>query len=334
MSQEVITVESGKINHYLHHVDLREFGARRILSCYIGEFDDTTVILDCGPSILVKNILRYMKRKDISQSSIKYLITSHHHFDHAGGMWKLYEEIKKHNTDVKIVTNHQTKDLLNDYEYHLNRAKSTFGNNIGEMNPIKEDAFKLIEPTKNIADKPHLFEIIDTFKRNGEEVKLSIIKTPGHTPDHQCPLFINNNNEIDFLFLGEAVGTMYHSTELLTLPTSMPIYFKYKEYMETLENLKKLSPFKAGFGHFGVVNGKDNVREIIVEHESFMKEYRAKIIKYYEEKPETQYVVEKITPFLLPRTDLWNGKHPVLTNVILAIVYGMMLDLGYRKIPE
>jgi len=334
MSQEVITVESGKINNYLHHVDLREFGARRILSCYIGEFDDTTVILDCGPSILVKNILRYMKRKDISQSSIKYLITSHHHFDHAGGMWKLYEEIKKHNTDVKIVTNHQTKDLLNDYEYHLNRAKSTFGNNIGEMNPIKEDAFKLIEPTKNIADKPHLFEIIDTFKRNGEEVKLSILKTPGHTPDHQCPLFINKNNEIDFLFLGEAVGTMYHSTELLTLPTSMPIYFKYKEYMETLENLKKLSPFKAGFGHFGVVNGKDNVREIIVEHESFMKEYRAKIIKYYEERPETRYIVEKITPFLVLRTDLMNGKHPVLTNVILAIVYGMMLDLGYRKIPE
>ena len=334
MSQKGITVESGKINDYLHHVDLREFGVSRILSCYIGEFDKSSVILDCGTSLLIKNVLKYLRMKKISLSTIKYLITTHHHFDHAGGMWKLYEEIKKHNPDVKIVTNQQTYELLNDYYSHLNRAKSTFGNSIGDMKSIEEKAFKFIEPIKNFGDKPSLFEIIDTFRVQDKKIKLSVIKTPGHTPDHQCPMFINNNNEIDFLFLGEAVGTMYHSSELLTLPTSMPVYFKYKEYMETLTNLKTLNPLIAGFGHFGVVNGKDNVREIILEHESFMKEYRAKIIKYYEEKPDTRYVVEKITPFLLPRTDLWNGKHPILNNVILAIVYGMMIDLGYRKIAE
>ena len=333
MTQSIITVESGKINDYLHHIDLREFGSRRILTSFIGEFDDFSVILDSGSSLEVKRLIRYAKKNQIPLSSFKYLITTHHHFDHNGGMWKLYEIIKKHNPHVKILTNQKTMELLNDYEYHLNRAKSTFGNYIGEMKPIEKKAFKIIDPTINFGVSPNSIESIDTFQLNGEEIKLSILQTPGHTPDHQCPSFIKDN-EIDFIFFGEAVGTLYHSTKLLTLPTSMPVYFKYKEYMESLKSLKKLSPIPsmAGFGHFGVVNGKKNVYEILLEHESLMKEYRAKIIKYYEEKPETRYVVNKILPFLTPRTDLIGGDHPVLRNIILAIVYGMLLDLGYRTV--
>jgi len=331
MSQKAITVDSGKINRYLHHIDLKEFKVSRILSCYIGEFDDCSVILDCGSSLEINVLLMYLKGNKIPFSSIKYLITTHHHFDHNGGMWKLYEIIKKHNPDVKIVTNLKTKELLNDYFNHLNRAKSTFGDFIGEMKPIEDNAFKIIEPTRNFGDKPNLYEADDIFMVNGEEIKLSILKTPGHTPDHQCPVFIKDN-EIEFIFLGEAVGTMYHSTKLLTLPTSMPVYFRYKEYMETLGNLKNLTPLRAGFGHFGVVNGKENVREIILEHESFMKEYRTKIIKYYEEKPETRHIVKNITSFLINRTNFPSGEHPALKNVILAIVYGMMMDLGYRNV--
>ncbi|MFW9899543.1 MAG: MBL fold metallo-hydrolase [Candidatus Thorarchaeota archaeon] len=331
MTHRIITVETGKINDYLHHIDLKEFGTRRILSSFIGEFDNFSVILDSGSSLEVKRLIKYAKKNQIPFSSFKYLITTHHHFDHNGGMWKLYEFMKKHNPNVKIITNQKTKELLNDYEYHLNRAKSTFGNNIGEMKPIEKSAFNIIEPTINFSSSLNSIEFIDTFSLNGEEIKLSILKTPGHTPDHQCPLFIKDG-EIDFIDFGEAVGTLYHSTKLLTMPTSMPVYFKYIEYMETLEKLKKLRPVKAGFGHFGVVSGKANVREIVFEHESFMKEYRAKIIKYYEQKPETRYVVEKILPFLVHRTDLMGGDNPVLRNIILAIVYGMMVDLGYRKI--
>ena len=95
MEKEIITVESGKITEYLHHVDLREFGTRRVLTCFIAEFDDCNVILDCGSSLEVKNLLRYAKKNKIDLSKMKYLVTTHHHFDHTGGMWKLYDEIKR-----------------------------------------------------------------------------------------------------------------------------------------------------------------------------------------------------------------------------------------------
>ncbi len=331
MTHKAITLDSGKFNEYLHHIDLKEFGTSKILSSFIAEFDDFSLFLDSGSSLEVNHALRYAKKNRIHLSSVKYLITTHHHFDHCGGMWKLYNEIKKYNPNVKILTNNKTKDLLNDYEYHLNRAKRTFGKFIGEMRPIEDEGFKIIKPSTNFNNGLKSFDIIDKFNINGLEIKLAILNTPGHTFDHQCPIFIKND-DIDFIFFGEAVGTLYHSSKLITLPTSMPIYFRYKDYMETIENLKKIKPSTAGFGHFGVVHGRDNVRNLLLDNESIMKEFRSDIIKYYQEKPETKYVVKKVFQKMVLRTDLYSGdKHPILQNIILGITYGMMMDLGYRK---
>jgi len=331
MKREVITIESGKINNYLHHVDLRQFGAKRILSSFICEFDDNILFLDCGTSLTTKNLLRYTKKKDIIDlSKVKYLIPSHHHFDHAGGMWLLYEKVKEFNPDVKILTNDTTKELLNNYSDHLARAKRTFGNAIGEMKKIEESAFEIISPIEDFSSDLNSYEILDKFQSNGSEIKMAIIKTPGHTPDHQCPLFIKDN-KIDFIFLGEAAGTLFHSTQFRSTPTSMPVFFNYNDYMKTLKTLQQLNPLRAGFCHFGVINKEENILEFMLDNEKLMIEFRSNIIKYYQENPTTKYVVEKILPMFMNRTDFIGNEHPVLRNIVLAVTYGMMMDLGYRK---
>jgi glyoxylase-like metal-dependent hydrolase (beta-lactamase superfamily II) len=198
------------------------------------------------------------------------------------------------------------------------------------MNPIEENAFQIIEPSINFNSEADELDSIDSFTINGSEVKLGILKTPGHTPDHQCPIFVKDNL-IDFIQLGESVGTIYHTSELITMPTSMPTYYNHEEYMLTLRNLKNLFPTKAGFGHFGVINGKENVRKMLLEHEAFMKDFRKAIIKFYNKKPETRYVLEQIMPMLIPRTDLSIEDNPVFKGIALGIVYGMMMDLGYRN---
>ena len=330
MEQELITTRTTKIYDFLHHVDLRAYGTSKMLSVYIGEFDDCNILFDCGSSLDTKKLLRYCKNNKLSLKSFKYLITSHHHFDHNGGLHQVYKEIKKYNPKVKILTNQKTKELLNDFESHLNRARRTYGNLVGKMECIEENAFQIIKPSERFSADMNELEILDEFQKNGKKIGLVIFNTPGHTPDHQSPALIEDNT-MKFIFWGEAVGTIYHSSKLLTMPTSMPIYYDHDKYMKTLENLKKLKPVKAGFSHFGVVNGESNVREILLEHESFMKEFRERIVKYYSERPETRYVVNKITPFLIKRTDLPVEDNPVFNGIILGIVYGMMIDLGYRK---
>ncbi|TFG16257.1 MAG: MBL fold metallo-hydrolase [Promethearchaeota archaeon] len=327
MPNEAITVKTVKINEYLHHIDLMAYGTSRRLSVYLAEFNNATTLFDCGSSLDAKRVIRYCKKNEISLSSFKYLIPSHHHFDHAGGFWKLYNEIKKHNPNVKILTNQQTMALLNNFEDHLARAKRTYGNLIGTMEKIEESAFQIIEPSTQFnATIPPIAE----FEVNTSKVQLVIYKTPGHTPDHVCPAFIRDG-EIEFIFWGEAAGTIYHASKLITMPTSMPVYYNHYDYMNSLRSLKKLTVQKAGFGHFGVINGYDNVKLILDEHETFLEEFRQKIIDFYAEKPQTKYVFEKILPFLTPRTDLPIDSNPIFKNIALGIVYGMMMDLGYRK---
>jgi len=330
MQQEIITLETGKILDYLYHIDLKAYGIPRMISVYVAVFDDAALLMDCGSSLETKKLLRFIKKLGINLSSFKYLITTHHHFDHNGGLWYLYEILKKYNPQVKILTNQKTKELLNNYESHLSRAKRTYGNLTGSMKPIEDSAFILKEASLNFNQNPSKLDFIGSFSINGAEVKLGLLKTPGHTPDHQCPLFFKNG-EIEFIQFGESVGTIYHSSELVTMPTSMPTYYNHQEYMATLKNLKNLSPLKAGFNHFGVINGKENIKQLLLEHESFMNLFREKINTYYKEKPETRYVLEKITPLLLPRTDLSIEENPVFSGIALGIVYGMLMDLGYRK---
>ena len=330
MVENFITIETGKINDYIYHIDVRAYGAPRMLSVFVAQFDDSSVLIDCGSSLDTKKLIRFLKKLKIDLSSFKYLTTTHHHFDHNGGLWQLYEILKDYNPEVKILTNKKTKELLNDYEEHLARGKRTYGNLIGAMKPIEESAFQIVEPSKNFNSEANKLDFIDSFTVNDSDVKLGILKTPGHTPDHQCPIFVKDNL-IDFIQLGESVGTIYHSSELITMPTSMPTYYNHEEYMATLTNIKKLFPSKVGFGHFGVINGKENVRRMLLEHEVFMKKFREAIIKFYSEKPETRYVLEQIMPMLINRTDLAIEDNPVFNGIALGIVYGMMMDLGYRK---
>ncbi|MHA2180524.1 MAG: MBL fold metallo-hydrolase [Promethearchaeota archaeon] len=333
MSSDLITLKSGKVNNYLHHIDVKAYGRQRMLSVFLGEFDEGCILIDCGSSLDIKNGLTYFKKNNIELSSLKYLIPTHHHFDHAGGFWKLYEYIKKHNSEIKILTNKITKELLNDFKLHLQRGMRTYGDLVGAMKPIDDKAFKFIEPIQDFNVKPVNLEIIDKFHITGTEIKLTIFKTPGHTPDHQCPVLIKDGN-IDFIHYGESAGTIYHESKLLTMPTSMPIYYNHEKYMETLDKLIETVPLNAGFGHFGLVTGRNNIKELLIEHKSFVKQFREQIIRFYSEKPETKYVLNKVKSWLLTRTDLSMEHSPVLAGISLGIVYGMMTSLGYRKIPE
>ena len=62
-----------------------------------------------------------------------------------------------------------------------------------------------------------------------------------------------------------------------------------------------------------------------------MKEYRSKIIELYNQKPETRYIVEHMKDYFAKRSDMLETDHPTLTNLFVALIFGMLMDLGYRE---
>ena len=184
--------KSGKINDYLHLVDIKQFNRQRVFSAFIAQFDHSSVILDCGSSLDINRLLRYMKKKGILLSSVKYIIPTHHHFDHSGGLWKLFDKIKQENTEVKILCSSLYKNLINNFDtvLHFKHVKKTFGGLIGEIKKISDDAFKILKSDQFFSND---CTIIENFTIEDKVVGLSILETPGHAPDHVCPMFIIND---------------------------------------------------------------------------------------------------------------------------------------------
>ena len=119
------------------------------------------------------------------------------------------------------------------------------------------------------------------------------------------------------------------------MPTSMPIYFDFKAFNNSLSNILKLkTPLKVGYTHFGIVHGKENVKYMFEEQQSFIKEFRAKVIELHEENPETKYIFNNLISYFTGRSDIVGENDLALKNIILGIVYGMMLDLGFRKLDD
>lgn len=326
---------SNKFNEYLHLVDIKQFGKEYVTSAFIAEFDDCVVVIDPGSSLDIRKLLRYMKRNNILLNSVKYIISSHCHFDHNGGLWKLYDEVKEHNPNVKIISSFETMKMLNNFKYepHFTRSRKSFGPLMGELRMIEESAFKVLRSEDYFDIDDSCLRIIDTFELNYSKVELAIIKTPGHSPGHICPLFIKDG-VVDFIYVGEAAGAFLHSTSLITVPSSAAPDFNYETYMDSLKKLKKLNSFSVGFCHYGAVTSFDDVQEILNDNESFTKLARELVVKYYNENPTTKYVVDKLLTQFHDRSDYSEDKrinsNVAFTKLGLTLVYGIMMDLGYR----
>ncbi len=193
------------------------------------------------------------------------------------------------------------------------------------MEPIDDEYFQVIEPDATIS-------LGET-----NPYSLSLVSSPGHTFDHVCPT-VFRNGEAYFSYFGEAAGTLFNEKELKTLPTSMPTEFDYEEYMKSVEKLKGLHSKNAGLCHFGAVTTEKDVTTLIEDQISFVPVFRDFVKAKFEEFQSTRPVVEStIRELFYERSSFHSGGglsevvQGISTRNALALVYGMLVDLGFKK---
>lgn len=141
------------------------------VNCYILGDEDTNkgAVIDPGGS--VEEILKTIREHELN---IEYIILTHAHGDHIGGVPQL-----KNLTNAKVIAHKDEKELLNDKEKNLTSTMS--------CGVVEIDA--------------------DEYVKDGEILKLGnldlkIIHTPGHTPGGMCILVDNIMFSGDTLFAG------------------------------------------------------------------------------------------------------------------------------------
>jgi glyoxylase-like metal-dependent hydrolase (beta-lactamase superfamily II) len=210
-------------------------------------------------------------------------------------------------------------------EKHMKAAASTYSDWVGKMEPIDDEYFQIVEPDTKIP--------LD----NEKYFSLELISSPGHTYDHVCPTIYKEGIPY-FSYVGEAAGTLFNDEELKTLPTSMPTEFNYDIYMKSVQKLRKIKAENIGFCHFGAVTTRKDVATIIEDQIAFLPVFRDFVKTKYEKFQSTRPVVEAtIKELFYERSSFHRAEglsdviKGISTRNALALVYGMLVDLGYKK---
>lgn len=120
---------------------------------------ENTTIVDTGTGLHNKEVIKDIK-KLVDPASIKQIVITHEHFDHCGGVKKIFE-----------VTDGKTKIMAHrDASDKIERGESAFAKMLGGIMPKMPVDIKLKDgDTIMVGD--------ETFE---------VLHTPGHTPGSMC----------------------------------------------------------------------------------------------------------------------------------------------------
>lgn len=193
-------------------------------NCYIVSKTDEAFIIDPGGD--AEKIIRAAKNFDV-----RYILLTHAHFDHIGGL----NEVKEAFPEAKTAVHKLEKEWL--YSAELNLSENFGLDSVYEQNVD--------------------IELEDGMALDFAGTKIKVLHTPGHTPGSTC--FYMENPGKPVLFSGD---TLFRSsigrtdfpggsgrkivesikTKLLTLPDETVVYPGHDENTSiSLE--KKLNPF-------------------------------------------------------------------------------------------
>ena len=163
-----IMFDSTNFLENIHHIDLLQYQELNITSSFLFFDGKRSLLFDCGTSDNLTPITDYMEKHKIPLKSIEYLVPSHHHFDHNGGIWKLIKLVRKYNPDAKILATELEKSEFQNPERHINAARSTYKNFVGTMSPPEDKEFKIYTSVINLNHDEALRKELEPIEPNSD----------------------------------------------------------------------------------------------------------------------------------------------------------------------
>jgi len=205
------------------------------INTWVYSDDELCFLVDPGPTVTTNSLKNSLDQIKIRKNDLDYILLTHPHIDHAGGVGKLLNffpqaKIICHPKGIKHLIN--PKKLWEGSLRVLGKAAEFYG----RIEPVPEDRIEYQEKIEN-----GLIQVIETL---------------GHSPHHQSYLFKN------ILFVGEACGHNYPSDEIIYIRPATPPIFDYDIYLSSIQKLISLdlNDYKICFPHFGM---RDNAAMMI-----------------------------------------------------------------------
>lgn len=208
-------------NCTLLEIDQQLLGFHRFIGSWLYT-GDINLIVDVGPANSAQSLIHTLIDLDIDR--IDYVLLTHIHLDHAGGLSQFLE----HFPMARVVCyDRGIKHLLEPSSLWegSRKALGEIAEGYGPPEPVKEEFFV-----------PHTETHIDG---------LQVIETPGHAIHHLSFTYRGN------LFAGEAGGNYYSLKDTDYLRPATPPRFFMEVFVNSVDKLLALEDQHICYAHFG-----------------------------------------------------------------------------------
>ena len=237
-------VDIKEVAHKVYRLETSVPGMNTVFAIYLIPESDG-VLIEPGPAAAIPIIQEGMKQ--LGMEDLAYIIPTHIHMDHAGGIGTLAGLFP----GAKVLVHPRGVKHAVDPSRLINSTKMVFGDDFelrfGPIAPVQESQILAPEDGERISI-------------NGRE--LQIIYAPGHAPHHMV-IF---DHSLKGLFCGEALGFPSQGAEIFLLPAVAPPSFDQDLYLETIERLRQLEIQMLFYSHGGVELEPDRLISMITEN--------------------------------------------------------------------
>ena len=226
---------------YVHQITCIDTLYQRpgLAACYLLESEGEAVFIDTGTSHSVPHLMAVLEAKGIPASAVRYVIPTHVHLDHAGGVGTLMQQLPEASL---VIHPYGAKHMIDPSKLTAGATavygEEKFKQDFGELLPVAEE---------------RVIEAADGFRLTFGSRELLCLDTPGHARHHIC-IYDELSRGI---FTGDTFGLSYREFDTprgpFILPTTTPIQLDPDAWYVTLDRLMALKPERIFLTHYGEV---------------------------------------------------------------------------------
>ncbi|MDP2646083.1 MAG: MBL fold metallo-hydrolase [Desulfobacterales bacterium] len=244
-----------------YRLQLQVPGVSDIFSTYLID-EKQGILIEPGPAALIPGI-----RKALEQLGMKppgYIIATHIHMDHAGGLGALSELFPAAKILVHPAGETHIVEPSRLIQSTCRAHGDQFEKRYGAILPVPGSRVKVVRDG----------ETLDAGGR-----RLTLIYTPGHAPHHLAVF----DHKVKGLYCGEGLGIPRLSPRFgfQLMPAVIP-GFDADAYLDSIERMKKLKPEVLFFSHGGTGDDPDRLMSMVAENTRVLS--RALLDILHEEK--------------------------------------------------
>ncbi|HEY9107677.1 MAG TPA: MBL fold metallo-hydrolase [Roseateles sp.] len=236
------------LDHGIYTIDTG-FQRPRFDAAYLIVEDGRAAFIDTGTNHAVPRLLAALNALGLAPDAVDWVVPTHVHLDHAGGVGLLMEALPRARA---LVHPRGLRHLVNPTALWLS-ALSVYGEE--EMH---RSYGKLVPVPAERAEASHDEQVIHLAGR-----PLKLIDTPGHARHHHAIWDERSRS----WFTGDTFGLSYRGFDVdgraWILPTSTPVQFEPEALKATVARLLAAEPLAMQLTHYGRVGGSvDEVKRL------------------------------------------------------------------------